>query len=234
MENLAGSAFEILSLRRVHRDDFTLADKWRDLYHEAGFELGGFLDVGGRSPFHSRFSLYDFQVHGGRQLDIHRPSLEQLHLNDHIRNEVGGAVLDNRLVQADLFVGLRVHEEKGIAVGIKVLHIDFIEIGFLDRVLRSEAVIDERAGAQVAHAGLNESTQVTRRAVLGLVNGEEFAVVSDDHTWPHIVGIHERSFEWNGMGLKRGGKPKQSGPAAPQEAILAFSCWTVNQARRVA
>src|SRR5208283_2944474 len=123
-------------------DDFAFSDKWRDLYHEAGFELGGFRDVGGGGAFHSRFSLHDFQVHGCRQLDIHRPSLKQLHLNDHIWNEVGGAVLDDGLVQADLFVVLRVHEEKRIAIGIKVLHFNFVEIGLLDRVLRSEAVID--------------------------------------------------------------------------------------------
>jgi len=33
------------------------------------------------------------------------------------------------------------------------------------------------------------------------------------------------------MGLKRGGKPKQSGPAAPQERIFAFSSQSVNAAR---
>ena len=81
-----------------------------------------------------------------------------------------------------MLVALRVHEEIGIAVGIEVLHFDFVEVGFLDVVLRAEAVFEERAGAQITDARLNESAQVPRRAVLSLVNGEKFAVVSDNHT----------------------------------------------------
>jgi len=43
-------------------------------------------------------------------------------------------------------------------------------------------VFEERAGAQITDARLNESAQVPRRAVLSFVNGEKFAVVSDNHT----------------------------------------------------
>ncbi len=63
-------------------------------------------------------------------------------------------------------------------------------------------MVDQRAGAQVAHARLHEGPEVSRRTVLRPVNREEFVVVLDDHAGSEIVGVHRSTFKELGMGLR--------------------------------
>jgi hypothetical protein len=65
-------------------------------------------------------------------------------------------------------------------------------------------MVGQRARAQVAHTGLDESAQIAGSAMLGLVDREEFIVVPDDHSGPEIIRVHNRSFILLGVGLRTG------------------------------
>ena len=76
---------------------------------------------------------------------------------------------------------LCVHEVVVVAVVVEVFHGHFIDVDFLDRVRRAEAMLEHGAGAQVAQLGLDERAQVAGRAVFYAEDGVQIIVVLDDH-----------------------------------------------------
>ena len=127
-------------------------------------------------------------MHRLRQLDPHGLAIEKFHFDLQVGNQVVDRVPQNLFGQMRLLVIRRVHEVVAVSVVVQVLHLDFIDVDFFNRIGRTEAVLEHRAGAQVAQLGLDEGAQVAGSAVFDAEHGVQIIVVLDDHTGTELCG----------------------------------------------
>jgi hypothetical protein len=80
-----------------------------------------------------------------------------------------------------------------VPVGVEVLHLVLIDVRLLDLILRSEAMLELVAGAEIPQLHLHHRAEVSGGVV---VEFEDFAQVTaeeDDHAFSEICCLHART-----------------------------------------
>src|SRR5690348_6092002 len=155
--------------------------KRRHVDDQAGFEGGGLHDGAGGGLLQRRLRVGHSQVNRIGQQDAHGLAFIELDAHRHVGDEVVGSIAERALVERDLLVGLRVHEVVADTVGVEEFEFHFVHDGALDEILSAEAVIDDRAAAQVAHFGLHGAALVPGGAVLDAEYRVQLAFVLNNH-----------------------------------------------------
>jgi hypothetical protein len=94
------------------------------------------------------------------------------------------------LGQLDLVVALEIHEDGLAALVVQVLHLTTVEVDLLDVFARTETLLDQRPGLQVADLDLDEGAEVSRGPVLHLGDEEELAIHHDGHSGGQVSAVH--------------------------------------------
>ena len=125
---------------------------------------GGALDAGR--------GIEDLQIDGRRQLDAHRFAAVELDLDGHLGLDVVDGPAQHLARDVHLLVGGCVHETKGGAILVQVLHLVLVERGPVERVLRAQLLVRHRSVANVAQLHAHEATKVAGGNVLQLEHSQ--------------------------------------------------------------
>ena len=142
-------AFHVLTGAGIDANGVAHVDEDRRHELAAGFNLDGFLHVGGGVAFGRRFTILDNQINvvGGRNEDW--IAVEE-------GDRAGGVVFEVLPSVANLFSGhlmllkrLAVHEHESVALAVKVLDIGVLDIGFFERIVAFEGTVQRRVAEKV-------------------------------------------------------------------------------------
>ena len=187
---LRSDALDVAAFGGVDFDFVAVIDEGRDVDDEAGLERCGLHDGAGGGLLQSGLSAGDGEVDGVGKKNAHWLAFVKFDADGKIGDEVVSGVAESVFVQGDLFVSLQVHEVVAAIVGIEEFEFDFVHDGALDEIFSAEAIIDNRAGAEIAHLGLHGAALVARGAVLDAENGVEVAFVLDDHAGAQLCRFY--------------------------------------------
>ena len=108
-------------------------------------------------------------------------ALERVHGRPRVGQQVGQAVFQQVLVDVDLLVGLGVHEDVIVAVGIEVLHFLRLDGHPLYPVGGAQPFFHLATAGEVAHRRLHGPAHVAGRHVMRLHDAKQGAVDLQNH-----------------------------------------------------
>ena len=110
-------------------------------------------------------------------------------MTDHAVPQIDGGIADDVAGDDDLLEILVVHEGVDITLGEQELHLVLVQTGALDRFLGAEPLDHLVAGADVLHLELNERAALAGLHDSGLEDHHQLAIVLQDVTRTHLVGV---------------------------------------------
>src|ERR1019366_429531 len=104
------------------------------------------------------------------------------------------------------------------------LHVDLIDVNFVDGIGRAETMLEHGAGAQVAQFGLDKSAQIARGAVFDAEHGMQVIVVLDDHAGTELGRWNRHRWftsPYTLLGILGSG----AGPGGPSGPVFCLLGW---------
>jgi len=184
-------AFEVNALSGIDPNPFTLVDELGNLDRDA-IAQACWLGAGGLGRgLHYRRSFYHLQLSDCRQLDCDRSATQPLGLKGHPRLQPLGLISDRFFIQGKLVIIIGVHDVYSAGVAVEDLHLSGVEPGLFHKFGGAEAMLKGGAGIQVAHAGLDEGSQVSRCSMSEFHDPTGLAFEVDDVSATNICGLHQ-------------------------------------------
>lgn len=170
--SIDSGAAEISAAIRADANHFADFDKWGNARFQTGFQRGIFLLVGCGGAFNAWRGVGDLQIHRLRQFiaDNFAVVIEGADLR--VGFEIKNVVAEHFPGDGLLIVGLQIHQDVAVIVGIEVFNVAAVKIDDFNVIGSPDALINDCALAHVAEFELYLGAEVARGVVVGVGDDE--------------------------------------------------------------
>src|SRR5215218_6642794 len=173
-------AGDVLAAARVDPNRFALLDEERDLDDLSGLQRRGLVaPARGGVAFEAGVGLGDLHLDRARHLHVARLLVDEEELDLVVRQHPLHRVPELLLGDFDLVVVLGVHEDRGVARVIEVLHLFRFGPHRAELLPRPEGFVDHRPVLDPPQLGADESAALARLDVLELDDPPDLPVDLD-------------------------------------------------------
>ena len=141
--------FDVFAGSRIDANDVAHVDKDRSLKLSSGFCFDWLANIGRRIALGSWLTVFNFQFNKVRRRHQNRIAIEKCHLTNHLVFQILPVVTNLVCRHFKLLERFVVHEDVRVAAFVEILHVRFVNLRFLKRIVPLERSIQRCATEQI-------------------------------------------------------------------------------------